>query len=127
MGPFLARGAALSAAPLSAQAVQVRDVDVRGGRALGEGAVREVIHTPQARCRSVFLVPACALGLATRTRAPLDTIQVREDAERIDSLYAAWGYLEARTTPRITSVRGGVEVTFAISDLFGGWPDRSSR
>ncbi|MFL5543062.1 MAG: autotransporter assembly complex protein TamA, partial [Longimicrobiaceae bacterium] len=116
MGPFLALGAVLAAAPLAAQAVQVRGVDVRGAHALGERAVREVIHTPEARCRSVFLEPACALGVAARTKAPLDTIQVRQDAERIDSLYAAWGYLESRTTPRITPVRGGVEVTFAITE-----------
>ena len=114
---FLALGAVLVAVPLGAQATQVRDVDVVGAHALGERAVREVIHTPEPRCRSVFLAPACALGIAgTHTRAPLDTIQVREDAERIDSLYAAWGYLEARTTPQVTPAGGGVRVTFAIAE-----------
>ncbi|HEX8904727.1 MAG TPA: POTRA domain-containing protein, partial [Longimicrobiaceae bacterium] len=116
--PFLALAAVLAAAPLDAQQrVQVRDVDVRGAHALGEAMVRAVIHTPEPRCRSVFLAPACALGFSgTRTRAPLDTVQVRQDAERIDSLYSAWGYLDAHTTTRISPARQGVTVTFTIAE-----------
>ncbi|WP_325310744.1 BamA/OMP85 family outer membrane protein [Longimicrobium sp.] len=109
----------LSAAPLAAQtrATQVRDIDVRGTHALGESQVRAVIQTPEPRCRSVFYAPACALGVGgTRTRAPLDTIQVREDVARIDSLYQAWGYLDVRTTSSITPSGDGVEVAFTVAE-----------
>lgn len=115
--PILAPLLLIAASPLAAQTVQVRDVDVRGAHALGERMVRAVVRTPEPRCRSVFLAPACALGIGgSRTRAALDTIQVRQDAERIDSLYAAWGYLEARTTPSITPSGSGVRVTFAVDE-----------
>jgi len=117
--PFPLVALLAAASPLGAQtrAVQVRDIDVHGVHALGESQVRAVIQTPEPRCRSVFYTPACALGIAgTRTRAPLDTVQVREDVARIDSLYQAWGYLDVRTTPRITPSGNGVRVAFDVAE-----------
>ncbi|HET7461810.1 MAG TPA: POTRA domain-containing protein, partial [Longimicrobium sp.] len=107
------------AAPARAQspAVQVRDVDVAGTRGLPESAVRAVIHTRETSCRSPFYAPACLLGVrGTRQRAPLDTIQVREDVARIDSLYRAWGYPDARAAGEIRPARGGVAVRFTVTE-----------
>ncbi|HEU4557688.1 MAG TPA: POTRA domain-containing protein [Longimicrobium sp.] len=111
---------ALSLAPRAAAqspAAQVRDVDVEGVRGLPESVVRAVIHTRETRCRSFFYAPACLLGIGgTRQRAPLDTIEVRQDVERIDSLYRAWGYTDARATSEIRPVRGGVAVRFTVAE-----------
>lgn len=117
--PLLPLAAAALGMPLAAQspAVQVRGVEVRGARQLGQALVRTAIHTPAPRCRSVLYLPGCALGIAgTGTRAPLDTIQVREDAERIDSLYASWGFPDARTTYAVSPSGGGVRVTFTLAE-----------
>jgi outer membrane protein assembly factor BamA len=115
-GLALAFALAPSAAAQS-PAVQVRDVDVAGTRGLPESTVRAVIHTREARCRSPFLVLACATGVrGTRDRAPLDTIEVRQDVERIDSLYHAWGYIDARASSDIRLAGGGVAVRFTVSE-----------
>lgn len=117
---WLAAGFALlmsGAANAQSPAVQVRDVDVEGTRGLSESTVRAVIHTRETRCRSVFFAPPCLLGVrSARERAPLDTIEVRQDAERIDSLYRAWGFVDARTSSDIRPASGGVAVRFTVEE-----------
>jgi translocation and assembly module TamA len=109
--------ALLPAAALAQQPPLVRDVDVRGVRSLDPSLVRGVVTTPEPRCRSPFLFVPCALGVASsRARVRLDTARVREDAERIDSLYAAWGYPDARTSFAVDTRGDRARVTFTVAE-----------
>ncbi|HEX2202213.1 MAG TPA: POTRA domain-containing protein, partial [Longimicrobium sp.] len=106
-------GAAFAQAS-AARAPEVEDVRLEGVRALDERLVRAALVTRESRCRSPFLAIPCLVGIGERT-ARLDTAEVRRDAGRIDSLYAAWGYPAAEVGSEVVVLADGdVAVVFRV-------------
>jgi outer membrane protein assembly factor BamA len=121
MAALAALCALAAAAPLGAQRrlnPEVADIEMEGVRSLDERLVRATILTRETRCRSRFAAPACALGADwAQRKAYLDTIQLRRDEARIDSLYDAWGYPDAAVASEVRPLAGGdVLVTFRVEE-----------
>jgi outer membrane protein assembly factor BamA len=103
------------------QAPEVRALRFPGARALAEAQLRMVVQTQETRCRSPLFAVACLFGVGAaleRAYLPDDTTLSR-DAARLERLYEAWGYPEARVSYQVVARGGGaVAVEFAI--LEGG-------
>lgn len=95
---------------------EVKAVRFPGAESLDHRLLEDAIATQATKCRSPIFVVFCALGLGFAERkAYLDSAEVPQDEERLETLYEAWGYPDATVTARVLPEDGDqVVVEFAV-------------
>ncbi|HEX7088541.1 MAG TPA: POTRA domain-containing protein [Longimicrobiales bacterium] len=120
---------ALAAAPARAQepgppdderrGPEVEDVEFPGRERLDERLLEDAIATQETECRSGWLWLVCELtdlDFAER-KAYLDSAQLEPDRRRLEELYRAWGFPDARVAVRtVPQPDGDVDVEFRIEE-----------
>lgn len=98
---------------------EVEDVRFPGARRLDRQLLKDAIVTQETECRSGWLWLVCAvtdLDFAER-KAYLDAAELERDRARLEELYRAWGFPDARVGVRTeTQPDGDVVVEFPIEE-----------
>ena len=99
---------------------EIEAVRFPGAVSLDHAVLQSAIASRPSRCKTPFVTPLCLAGdfdFAEIKQFLRDTAQVATDAERLETLYEAWGYPDASVSGRILPQRDGdVVIEFTVEE-----------
>lgn len=101
------------------EAPEIREVRIRGTKAVGKGALAQALATQPSRCKSLILRAFCAVTKSHYVfeRRYLDRAEFSRDALRVLVFYFRRGYRDAQIDTAITPVgKNAVRVTFTVTE-----------
>ena len=100
--------------------VEVERLVFDGNDRLSDGELASVIQSRQTRCATALLTPLCVVFDLdfSRRRGYLDTLAVQQDVLRLQSYYAARGFLSAQVGSRVEMTDSGeaARIEFTIDE-----------